>query len=124
MISRGAGTINFGELADLVDYFYFKGITKEKERTVSMQAIKELTDNFNLLTEYNTKYLEQKMSYRTLLTIMFCFNYFKDKDKNTMCQVIEKVTKIIEDSDDKRFNNKTPRKALMVAVEEIVKGVM
>jgi hypothetical protein len=33
LISRNEGTIPFGELAELVDYFYFKGISKEKEGT-------------------------------------------------------------------------------------------
>lgn len=125
MISRGTGIVNFGELADLVDYFYFKGISKEKERSVIIQAAKEITDNFNLLTEYDTDYLENKMSYRTLLTAMFCFNYFKDsKDKTTMCEVIKKASKAIENSDNKKFANKTPRKNLMTEVEEFVKGVM
>ena len=125
LISRNEGLIHFGELADLVDYFYFKGITKDKERTVTMQAVKELTENFNLITEYNTDYLERKISYRTLFTMMFCFNYFKDnKDKATMCEVIEKAVIEIEQSDDKKFNNRTPRKSLMTAVEQIVKGVM
>ena len=91
-----------------------------------MQVIKELTDNFNLLTEYDEKYLEQKMSYRTLLVAMFCFDYFKNnnEDITRMCETIEKTSQIIENSDDKKFNNKTPRKALMVEVERIVKGVM
>ena len=124
MISRGTGIVNFGELADLIDYFYFKGVTKEKERTVSMQAIKELTDNFNLLTEYDSKYLEHKISYRTLLVIMFCFDYFRDKDKKKMCQVIDSVSIIVEKSDSKKFNNKTPRRTLMSEIEEIVKGEM
>lgn len=125
LITRNEGIIHFGELADLVDYFYFKGVTKDKERTVTIQTVKELTDNFNLLTEYNEKYLEHRISYRTLLVIMFCFNYFKDnKDKATMCKVIEKAAIKVEQSDDKKFNNKTPRRTLITAVEEIVKGVM
>ena len=90
-----------------------------------MQAIKELTDNFNLLTEYDEKYLETKISYRALLAIMFCFDYFKDnKDKTTMCKVIEKAIVKVEQSDDKKFNNKTIRKSLVTAVEEIVKEEM
>ena len=124
MISRNEGLIHFGELADLVNYFYFKGITKEKERTVIIQVVKELTDNFNLLTECNEKYLEQRINYRTLLVIMFCFDYFRDKDKSKMCEVIDKVSVIVENSDNKKFNNKTPRRALMSEIEEIVKGEM
>lgn len=125
LVSRNEGIIPFGELAELVDYFYFRDTKKEKEKSVTIQALKELTDNFNVLTEYKTDYLEHKMSYKTLLVIMFCFDYFKNsKDKTKMCEVIEKATKEIENSDNKKFNNKTPRKALMSEVEEIVKGVM
>lgn len=125
MISRNEGLIHFGELSDLVDYFYCKGITKEKEKSVVIQAIKELTDNFNILTEYNTEYLEHRMNYRTLLTVMFCFDYFRDtEDKNKMCEVIEKVSKVIENSDNKKFQGKTPKKSLMTEVEKIVKEVM
>lgn len=126
LISRNEGAIPFGELAELVDYFYFKGIGKGKERSVTIQAIKELTDNFNMLTEYDTKYLEQKIDYKTLLVAMFCFDYFKDKDLDSdkICEIIEKSAKIIKESDNKKFQNKAPRKSLMVEVEKIVEGAM
>ena len=126
LISRNEGLISFGELAELVHYFYFKGIGKEKERSVSINAVKELTDNFNMLTEYNTKYLEEKMSYRTLLTAMFCFDYFKDSDisRDELCKIIEKTAKMVEKSDNKKFANYTPRQVLMTEVEKIMKGVM
>lgn len=127
LISRNEGIIHFGELAELVDYFYFKGVSKEKERSVSIQAIKELTENFNMLTEYNTDYLERRMTYKTLLAAMFCFDYFKnnDIDRSRMCEVIEKTAEEMENSDNKKFQNKTSiRKSLMSEVEKIMKGVM
>ena len=125
MISRNDGIIPFGEFAELVNYFYFKDTNKEKERTITIQAVKELTDNFNMLTEYNTKYLEEKMSYKTLLTAMFCFDYFKDNSsKIDICKVIEKTAKEMENSDNNKFKVKTPRKSLMAEVEKIMKGVM
>lgn len=124
LINRNDGVIHFGELADMVDYFYFKGTNKEKERSISIQAIKELTDNFNMLTEYNTDYLEHKMSYRTLLVIMFCFNYFKGNNEIDVCDVIEKATKVAEQSSSKKLQVKTLRKSLMSEIEEIVKGVI
>ena len=79
-----------------------------------------------MLTEYNTKYLEEKMSYRTLLTAMFCFDYFKDSDisSDELCEIIEKTSKMVEQSDNKKFNNYTPRKILLQEVESIMKGVM
>lgn len=126
LISRNEGIVPFGELAELVNYFYFKGIGKEKERSISIKAIKELTENFNMLTEYNTKYLEHRMSYKTLLAAMFCFDYFKNNnmDNYNMCEVIEKTAIKIEKSENRKFNNKTPRKSLMVEVEKIMKEVI
>ena len=125
LISRNEGIIHFGELAELVDYFYFKGIGKEKERSVTINAVKELTDYFNILTEYNTNYLESKMNYKTLLVVMFCFSYFKnDNDYTKICEVIEKADKEINSINNKKFQNKTPRKSLMAEIEKIVKGIM
>lgn len=125
LISRNEGVIPFGELAELVDYFYFKGVGKDKERSVTIKAINDLTNDFNILTEYNTEYLEHKMSYKTLLVAMFCFDYFRhDENKNKICEIIEKTAKEIENSDNKKFHNRTPRKSLMTEVEKIMKGVM
>lgn len=126
LISRNEGIIHFGELAELVDYFYFKGVGKEKERSVTIKAVAELTNDFNMLTEYNTKYLEHKMNYKTLLSAMFCFDYYRNNniDNTKMCEVIEKIAKVMENSDNKKFQNKTPRKSLMTEVEKVMKGVI
>ena len=124
LISRNEGIISFGEFAELIDYFYFKDKGKEKERIITIQAIKELTDNFNMLTEYNTEYLEQKMSYKTLLAAMFCFDYFRNNSEINVCEVIEKTAQKMENDNNKKFYNKTPRKSLMAEVEKIVKGVI
>lgn len=126
LISRNEGVIHFGELAELVDYFYFKGVGKEKERSVTIKAVAELTNDFNMLTEYNTKYLEHKMNYKTLLSAMFCFDYYRNNniDNTKMCEVIEKIAKVMENSDNKKFQNKTPRKSLMTEVEKVMKGVI
>lgn len=124
LISRNDGIISFAELAELVNYFYFKGITKEKERSTIIQATSELMNNFNMLTEYNTEYLEKKMKYSTLLAAMFCFDYFKNNETDRdICQIIEEVAEKIETSGNKKFNNKSPRKNMMIEVENMVKGV-
>jgi hypothetical protein len=125
LISRNDGIVPFGELAELVDYFYFKEYQlKGKENKIIIQAVNELTENFNILTEYDTTYLEKSWDYRTLLTVMFCFDYFKDKDKTEMCRVINDAAKLVRESDNKKFYSKVPRKSLMNEVEKIVKEVM
>lgn len=126
LISRNEGIIPFGELAELVHYFYFKNTSKEKERSTVIQATSELTNNFNMLSEYNLDYLEKRMDYQTLLTVMFCFDYYKkhNLDMKDMCEVIEKTANALKAGDSKKFKNKTPRKFLMNEVEKVMKGVM
>ena len=57
---------------------------------------------------------------------MFCFDYFKSNINGStkLCEVIEKAAKEIQNSDNRKFQNKAPRKSLMTEVERIVKGVM
>ena len=55
---------------------------------------------------------------------MFCFDYFKNEERHDICEIIEKTAKEIEDSDNKKFKNKTPRKTLMTEVERLVKGAI
>lgn len=125
LISRNDGIIPFGEFAELIDYFYFKGVEKNKLGSVKIRAINELKTNLNTLSEYNTQYLEQKINYKTLLVIMFCFDYFKDRDdKDKMCEIIERTAAEIENSDNKIFRNKTPRKPLMAEIEKTVNKIM
>lgn len=121
LIGRNEGNISFGELAQFVDYFYFKNVSKDKERITSIKVLKELTDKFNTLTEYNTKYLEEKINYRTLLAIMFCFDYFEDGQEYEMCETIDKLSEALNKSTNSKLLNKKPRHALMSVVEKIMK---
>ena len=41
-----------------------------------------------------------------------------------MCEIIEKASKEINSSNNKKYQNKTPRKSLMLEIEEVVKGVI
>ena len=127
MIGRNKSLINFGYLSDLVQYFYFKlnSVGKEKEKSVIIQAVKELTDDFNLLTEHNIIYLEKEYSYRQLAAIMCTFNYFntKGKDKSKMVEIIDEVIKRTEELDNKKFYSKTPKKSMMNDIEYIIREV-
>lgn len=124
LVSMNQGIINFAELSGLVHYFYFKDIgSKEKEKVMLISATKELTDNFNMLTEYDTDYITIPYSYKKLTAIMCVFNYFKDKDKSNMCEIIDKVVEETEHLDNKRFYARTPKKVVMNSIEKIIKEV-
>ena len=124
LIRRNGGLINFGNMADLVHYFYFKGITKDKERTVMISTVKDLIDDFNMLTEYDTKYLEKTYSYKQLVSIMFCFNYFKDKDKTNMCEIVDEVVKRAKGIDNTKFYSKVAKKSMMNEIEKLLMEVL
>lgn len=126
LISRNDGIVPFGEFAELVHYFYFKGVGKEQERSTTLRTIKELTNNFNMLTEYNTKYLEERMDYVTLLSIMTCFDYFKNNnlDNNNLCEIIEKVIQKVKDSDNRKFKIKKIRKTTINDLNKIIEEVL
>ena len=123
LISRNQGIIHFGYLADFVSYFYFKNTNKAKEKSVTIAAIKELTDNFNLLTEYDSVYLEEQYSFKKLAAVMCMFDYFKDKDKTRMLEIMDGVIKRTEELDNKKFYSKTPKKSMMNDIEEIIRVV-
>ena len=124
LISRNQGIINFGHLADFINYFYFKGVTnKAKEKSETISAIKELTNNFNMLTEYDSVYLEKEYSFKQLAAIMCMFDYFKDKDKKHMLEIMSEVIKQTENLDNKKFYSKTPKKSMMNDIEAIIMEV-
>ena len=124
LISRNQGIIHFGYLADFVNYFYFKSVTnKAKEKSVTITAIKELTDNFNMLTEYDSVYLEEEYTFKQLAAVMCMFDYFRDKDKKHMLEIMGEVIKRTEELDNKKFYSKTPKKSMMNDIEEIIAEV-
>lgn len=123
LISRNQGIIHFGYLADFVNYFYFRKENKAKEKTITISAIKELTDNFNMLTEYDSVYLEKEYSFKQLAAVMCMFDYFKDKNKQHMLEIMGEVIKRTEQLDNKKFYSKTPKKSMMNDIEEIIAEV-
>ena len=124
LISRNEGIISFGELAELVDYFYFKGVPKEKERITIIETVKELTENFNILTEYDSKYLENKIKYRSLLAIMFCFKYFKGSIDDNTCKIIEILEEKLKNTSEIKIRHIKPSKSIIDTIENYVKEVM
>lgn len=122
LINRNNGLINFGEMSELINWFYLKDGKKGNINTIQLKVVRELTENLNILTECDEKYLEKRWDYKLLLAAICVFYYSKDNsiDKQNMHKLIEKVYNEISKSNDKKFKNKTPRKVLIDAVMEII----
>lgn len=127
LITRNKTLITYSDLAELIKYFYLNDNKKSNKNRngILLSVTNELIENFNALTEYNPeKFLEKKYNYKQLVAVMYCFNYFRDKDKTNMCQVIEKVVEKAELLDNKKFHNRNVRKSMMNEIEEIFKEVL
>ena len=117
MITSNKSLINFADLADLINYFFLSK-TKPTNSTKIIISNK-LIECFNLLTEYNPRYLEKKYSYGQLFIVMYIFSKYIDKDKTEMCQMIEKIINKINLAEFKRVS----KKVMINEIEEILKEV-
>lgn len=125
LISRNDGIINFGELSELIRFLYLKGsIKKEEENYMIMSLVKELTECFNMLTEYDIKYLNKKYSYKQLAIITYMFFKYKDKNKNNMCYNINEVVNSQDKLDNKKFYYKTPRKTMLNEIDKLIEVII
>lgn len=123
LISRNQGIVNFGEFSMLVDWFYVKNNDKKgNTNAIQMQAVRELTENLNILTESDMRYLEEPWDYKLMLSAMCVFDYFNKNElnKRKMCDVVNKVYEKISMLNDKKFMNKTPRKILIDLVNNAI----
>ena len=125
LISRNDGLINFGELAELIKFFYLKkSIRKEEENLLIISLVKELTNCFNMITEYDLKYLNKKYSYKQLVIIIYMFYIYRDKDKEYMCENIDRVVCLQDQLDNKKFYYKVPRKSMLNEIDKIINEVI
>lgn len=123
-ILMNGGVIHYPDLAGLIDYFYFKGVTKEKKNVTVLQASNELTILFNGLTEHNTKYLTQRYTYKVLAVVMFCFYYYRNKDQSNIYLVIDAVVdRVNKEVNNIKFYGREPKRSMMNEIEKIVKEV-
>lgn len=123
LINRNQGLINFGEMAMLVDWFYIKNNKKKgSSNAIQLEAIKELTENINILTESNTKYLEEQWNYLLLLSAMCVFDYCKNNnfDRKNMASLVDKVFKELSNSNNNKLKNRIPRKVLVEYVNKVI----
>lgn len=106
MISRNDGLINFGKLSELVRNLYFKGVGKKEERITILNVTKELTDDFNILTEADPEFIERKYTNADICIIVTLFHYYSDKDKREMVDGIKYVIDHVDDFKNKNiFSN-------------------
>ena len=126
LISRNNGIISYKDFSEIVSYLYLNNNNNKKKNVNSIVSTvsRNIIDNFNILTDYNVKYMEQKCSYKRLFAIMICFKYYENKDNVNMCQTIENVIKRVELLDNEIFYKTKSKKAVVSCIETIIGEVL
>lgn len=124
LIARNEGLINFGELSELVRYFFFKEVTKrESSNLLIVSLVKYLCDCFNSLTEYDMKYIAEKYSYKQLFIVIYMFYIYRNEKQNDMCEIIDEMVKRQDMLDNKKFYSRIPRKAMVNEIEKLYEAM-
>lgn len=124
LIGRNKAIINYSDLTELISYFCIDGVNKKNLNSSIISISNVLIENFNLLTEYDVTYLEKKYSYKKLFVVMYCFNYFNNKDKTKMCETIDKMLGKTEMMDNEVFYKSKSKKSIINELENIIKEVL
>lgn len=126
LVSRNNGIISYKDFAEIISYLYLDDNKKKNANSTVSIVSKNLIDNFNILTDYNTKYIEKRYSYRKLLAVMVCFKYYENKniDKENMCETIEEVIKRVELLDNETFYKNKSKKVVVTCIETIIGEVL
>ena len=121
MINRNNGYINFSDLATSIKYYYIpRDLPKSQERKFIVQTVAELTEDFNILTEYDYSYLEKTYSFKDIVSIIHVFKKYQDKDKTNMCKTIDIVCQKMQDIQGVKYNSRTMKKSIERDIEAIL----
>ncbi len=119
MINRNNGIIPAGDFAHLVNFFFFRGVPKKKEREKVIETIGFLRDRFNVLTQSNPYFISKRYSTRQLLIVLYIFTK-EDIALNELEPTISKVLKNIDRIDSKLFSGEFPRKKLLTEIDSLI----
>jgi hypothetical protein len=115
-INRNEGVINFGELAAIVDYFYFKQPIKKADRNIKIREVEnELREKFNSLINVDDSWLKERHTFTQLMIVVYCFS--NNIDAKETVKLVAKADKL----NPVMFNNKRPRKGMVNEIEKLRK---
>ena len=116
-IARNNGSINYGELAAIIKYFYFKGQGVDKSIRRIIEVESEIRDKSNKLTETYPSLLDKDYSFAELMVIFYTFDNVSIADYNPerTFNLLNRINEI----DLKIFATKTPRKGMISAIIQL-----
>ena len=116
-IARNNGSINYGELAAIIKYFYFRGQTADKSVRRIIEVENEVKDKFNKLTQVYSDLLDKNYSFTELMIIFYTFDGVTVADYNPE-RTFNLLNKI-DELDSKVFATKIPRKGMISVIAQL-----
>lgn len=116
-IARNNGSINYGELAGIIRYFYFKGQNVDKSVRRIIEVENEIKDKFNKFTEIYSNYLDKDYNFTELMIIFYTFDNVTVNDYNPEHSFV--LLNKINELDLKMFATKIPRKGMISAITQL-----
>ncbi len=97
-ISRNNGQIPYAEFSYVIDFMFFKGISKSDVASTRMLVTKRLRDGFNSITELDDEFLSRTYSYVDLVVLVLIFK--EDQSLDNLIEKYRYLIKTIEEDDD------------------------
>lgn len=98
-IGRNDAKIDYATLSECIKRLYFSNNPADspKTRKKVIEISKELSEDFNILTEYCPEYLDKKYSTDEIFVLIIIFNYYTGKNKMNMIETYKKVLHNLKD---------------------------
>lgn len=117
-ILRNDGRINFGEMAKVIQWFYFKG-RKGGDRKYVFELERDLVNKLNHIIADNPKLMEDRITFAHLMLIFYCMEKFENIN-DASHHVAIGLQYIDELKRKPGFVNRVPRKGILKYIDEII----
>ena len=116
-IARNNGSINYGELAAVIKYFYFRGQITDKSVRRIIEVENEIRDKFNKLTEAYPDLLDKNYSFAELMIVFYTFDniVINDYSPERTFNLLNRINEL----DSKIFVTKIPRKGMISVIAQL-----
>lgn len=118
-ISRKDGIVDYGQLAEVINFYYIKGkrVPKKEEQKFVLETVMKIEPGLNTVIMLIPDLLE-KVDFKDLMIIFYCLTHYENSE------VVEKVKKGRANKDklSKRFATQIPTKVMVKEIDKIMEA--
>ena len=121
-INRNEGLISLAEMAAIVQKLHFQDLGKKAARVRSVELAKELREDFNTLTEFDTKYMTERYSFPNLYIVLVAFDWLRKAEtpRENWGPIISKAIDNCDEELWKTISRRVPSKPMIKRIVELI----